>query len=299
MPRGGPRLAARRAVTLAGFLSAAVLTGAAPGPQHPAPSAPRFPAAVEVVRLNVLVREGRSPVVGLRAADFEVRDNGVPQHVEHLAYDELPLSIVLALDVSGSLQGEKLVEVKRASLALLDRLRDGDRAALLTFADTLRLAAPLTEDHGLLRRRVEGLEAQGGTSLRDGAFAAMAIGDGVAGRVVAIVFTDGRETVSWLPEWAVVDAAERTEVVVYAVRIDKKASPFLGRVASATGGRVLDRGSASSLSQTFTAILDEFRTRYVLTYTPVGVARKGSHRLDVRLKSRSAKVTVRESYVVP
>jgi VWFA-related protein len=297
-PPGGQVIApGRRSTFVLAFT--AMLASAASGLQ-PAPlDAQRFPSAVEVVRLNVLVRGREGPVRGLRASDFDVRDNGVRQQVEHLVYEELPLSVVLALDVSGSVKGEKLDAVKRASLGLLHELRDGDRVALLTFADTLRLSAPLGTNFDLIRQHVVRLEAEGGTSLQDGTFAAMAVGDGVEGRVLAIIFTDGGETASALPEWAVLDAAKRTDTVVYGVRIDEGASALLRRVTSATGGRILDRSSASRLSQSFIAILDEFRSRYVLTYTPAGVAPKGWHRLDVRLKDRPEKVIVREGYVVP
>jgi VWFA-related protein len=281
---------------------AAVLTltaGAAhPSSAQPPPTRPTFRAGVEVVRLSVLVRGKSAPVVGLRAEDFEVRDNGVRQRIERITHEDLPLQLVLALDVSGSVRGEKLAAVKSASERALDGLRAQDRAALLTFADTVRQVAPMGGDIASLRRGVQGLEAEGGTALVDGTLAAIVLGDGVPGRTLAIVFTDGGETVSFLPESAALGAAQRTNLVVYAVRVDEKTSPFLRRIASATGGRVLD-AAAGDLAATFAAILEEFRTRYVLSYTPTGVARKGWHRVAVRVKDRSAQVTVRDGYAVP
>jgi Ca-activated chloride channel family protein len=278
--------------------SALIVTAAATATASGEQARPTFRAGVEVVRLSVLVQGKDAPVVGLRAEDFEVRDNGVRQRIERITHEDLPLQLVLALDVSGSVRGEKLVALKRASERALDGLRAGDRAGLLTFTDTVRQVVPLGGEIGLLRHGVQGLEAEGGTALVDGTLAAIVLGDGAAGRTLAIVFTDGGETVSFLPESAAVDAARRTNVVVYGVRVHERTTSFLRRIASATGGRVLDAG-ARDLADTFAAILDEFRTRYVLSYTPSGVGRKGWHRVAVRVKDRSATVTVRDGYAVP
>jgi VWFA-related protein len=265
----------------------------------PSPRVPSFGARVELVKVSVLVRGAEGLLLGLRAKDFEVRDNGVQQEVESVLFEDLPLDVILAFDVSGSLKGEKLAELKRAAHGLVDGLRPADRAALLTFADRLRLSPPLGPDLRAIRARIDGLQAEGGTSLIDGAFAALALGDVVAGRALGVVFTDGKETVSWLREGDVVDTARRSEVVVYGVHVGGEAPSFLGRVASTTGGRVLQVASPARLREAFLEILTEFRTRYVLSYTPRRVARKGWHRLDVRVKERSAKVVAREGYLVP
>jgi hypothetical protein len=71
-----------------------------PAQSPPAPT-PRFGARVEVVKVSILVRGAEGPVLGLRAADFEVRDNGVRQEVERVLFEELPLDVILAFDVSG------------------------------------------------------------------------------------------------------------------------------------------------------------------------------------------------------
>jgi VWFA-related protein len=278
--------------------AAVALSLCALAPPAASPQVPRFEARVEVVKLSVLVRGPAGPIRGLGAADFEVRDNGVAQEIESVLVEEVPLTVVLAFDVSGSVEGEKLRGLKRAGHALVDGLRSGDRAALVTFADTLSLRPPLDTDLAALRNRLDALAAEGGTSLVDGTFAALALGDALPGRVLAVVFTDGLETASWLPQGYAVDAAKRTEVVLYGVRVGREGPAFVEQVASTTGGRLLQVGSPDRLRQAFVEILDEFRTRYVLRYTPRGVAPPGWHRLDVRVKARSAKVVVRKGYLV-
>ena len=263
----------------------------------PGAEAPSFPTRVEVVRVSVLVRGSQGPILNLRSTDFEVSDNGVRQEVETTMREELPLKVVLAFDVSGSLKGKSLGELKRAAHAVVDGLRPGDRAALLTFADTLRLKVLLSSDFATLHTQIAGLEAEGGTSLVDGTFAAFALGDGDPGRVMAIVFTDGVETSSWLRGADVVETAKQTDVVLYAVRLGDQGSSFLGRVTSVTGGRLLPVSSPDRLRQAFLDILNEFKARYVLSYTPRAVERKGWHRIDVRVRNQSAKVLARKGYV--
>ncbi|HXB53818.1 MAG TPA: VWA domain-containing protein [Vicinamibacteria bacterium] len=268
--------------------------------------APRFETRVEVVKVSVLVHGAEGPILGLRSTDFEVRDNGVPQALEGVVFEELPLNVILDFDVSGSMnfdvsqsvKGQRMTALKSAAHALVAGLRPGDQAALLTFATMVRLRQPLTSDLTALHTRINALEGEGGTSLVDGTFSAIALGDAVPGRVLAVVFTDGQENTSWLRQSDVLDAAKRSEVVVYGVRVGGEDSGFLDDVASTTGGRRLQAGSPEGLQQAFLEILREFRTRYLLRYTPRGIKREGWHRLDVRVKGRPAKVLLRKGYLV-
>jgi VWFA-related protein len=225
-----------------------------------------------------------------------VIDSGVRQEVETALREELPLNLFLAFDVSGSVKGKSLGELKDAALAVVDGLRPGDQAALLTFADTLRLNVPLGSDVARLRTQIASLDAEGGTALVDGTFAALALGDGV-GRVVAIVFTDGVETASWLSGADVAETAKQSDVVLYAVHLGDQAARFLDHVTSATGGRRLPVSSPDRLRKTFLDILAEFKARYVLSYTPRGVESKGWHRIDVRVRDQSARVLARKGYM--
>jgi Mg-chelatase subunit ChlD len=108
------------------------------GAQEPRPARPSFGAEVEVVQVDVAVsRKGRA-ILGLTAEAFEVRDNGVVQDVELVSAGEMPLSVVLVLDTSASVAGEKLKRLRGAAGALLDGLAPGDLAALITFSQMVR-----------------------------------------------------------------------------------------------------------------------------------------------------------------
>lgn len=264
----------------------------------PPPAPPRFPAKVDVVKVSVLVTGRGRPITGLAASDFEVEDDGVAQKVEQFSAEERPLRVVLALDVSGSVQGEILARLERACAGVVDLLRPGDTAGLLTFGDDVRLIAPVG-DPSVLRAGLRGLEAAGSTALRDAVFATLTLADTAPDRALGIVFTDGRESISWLPEKDVSEAVRRSHSVLYGVHFGKDAFPFLGDAVGASGGRVLSPRSAEDLPAAFAEILQEFRTRYLLRYTPSKVAHSGWHRVRVRLKGRSARLTYRDGYFVP
>ncbi len=285
----------RRLLPVAGALALALLSGGEVRPAA-APQEPRFTSGVELVRVDVLVTAGGKPVRGLQASDFELFDNGVRQTVNFAAFEQ-PLNVILALDMSGSVAGARLADLQRASRLVLDGLRDGDRAALVTFSHLVVLAADLTADTSRVESVVDRLVGRGETAVVDGAYAAMVLGEQDAGRSLVMVFSDGLDTSSWLTPAAVVSIARRSDVVVYAVSSGGVTQPFLRDLAETTGGRSMDVSSTNVLSDTFVGILDEFRGRYLLGFTPQGTGHgDGWHRLQVRVKGRSVSVKARPGY---
>ena len=94
---------------------------------------PLFTSRVEGVRVDVLVTERGKPLAGLQPGDFEVRDNGVAQSIDLVNLGDVPINVVLTLDVSASVKGPKLENLRRAGLSLLAALGAQDSAALVTF----------------------------------------------------------------------------------------------------------------------------------------------------------------------
>ena len=265
-------------------------------PAAAASQVPRFTSAVETVRVDVLVTVGGKPVRGLQASDFELSDNGVLQTVNFAAFEQ-PLNVILALDMSGSVAGARLADLQRASRMVLDGLRRGDRVALVTFSHLVVLAADLTADIAGVGSAVDRLTGRGDTALVDGAYSALILGEQDAGRSLIMVFSDGLDTSSWLTPDAVVSIARRSDVVAYAVSTGGAIPPFLRDLAETTGGRSIDVSSTKTLSDTFVGILEEFRGRYVLGFTPQGTGHgDGWHRLQVRVKGRSVSVKARPGY---
>lgn len=279
------------------LLITALVVAAAPpqgGPQA------TFTSRVESVRLDVLVTDNGRPVPGLAAGDFEVRDNGELQKATLIGADARPLDVTLALDMSSSLRAERLQALLGAGDALLEALENDDRSGLVAFSEAVERRQALTSGHELTRRALRAVTPSGATSLIDAMYTAIAMTEPGDRRNLLIVFSDGVDTASWLPAEAVVLAARRSDTVVYAVTTAGVAETpaLLREVTAATGGQVLAVDS-SSLASAFTRILDEFRQRYLLSYTLRNQPRPGWHRLDVRVRRPGADVKTRSGYEVP
>ena len=255
-----------------------------------------FSSRIEAVRVDVLVTDNGQPVRGLGPGDFEIRDNGVLQQIDLVSFEQIPLNVVLALDMSDSVAGERLERLRTASNAILGGLEKNDQAALVIFSEAVQLGAKLSGDVAAVRTALQRARGKGDTSIIDGAYAAIQIGESDAGRALLVVFSDGLDTASWLPAERVLDAAKRSDVVAYAVAVRSPVKPeFLRDLTSFTGGRLFEIEKMDNLDAVFLGILQEFRQRYLVSYTPRGVAKEGWHRLDVRVK-RGGTIKARPGY---
>jgi VWFA-related protein len=292
-----------RVIAIAGVLSLVLTT---------AGSAQRFRSSAELVTVDVLVTDNRVPVAGLELADFELLDNGVRQPLEQLYVEQLPVNVIMVLDTSGSVEGERLRSLQAGAMVLIDRLRKGDRAAVLSFSHRLDLSTALTADAAVLRRSVNVLTARGSTALRDAAFAALAMRAAESTRTLVLVFSDGLDTSSILSEERVLAVARRSDATVYAVGIRESVDRtragmardnvaaiddrFLDRLSRETAGRLLYAERSLDIERTFSRVLQEFNSRYVLGYAPRGVAGKGWHHVEVRLKKKRGTILARRGY---
>jgi Ca-activated chloride channel family protein len=255
-----------------------------------------FSSRIDAVRVDVLVTENGRPLQGLTPDDFEVLDNGVRQHVDLASFEQIPLNVVLALDMSASLQGLRLGHMQTAGKRVLEGLKPGDRAAVVAFSHIVTPSQGLTDNLDRVRAALDQARGEGMTSLIDATHAGMLLGESDAGRSLLIVFSDGVDTSSWLTADAVLDTARRGDVVVYGVEVGERRASFPRDLSEATGGRLFAIESTTDLSAAFSKILEEFRMRYLVSYSPQGVAAGGWHRLEVRVKNRSVTVKARPGY---
>jgi Ca-activated chloride channel family protein len=268
---------------------------------------PTFRAGVEVVTIDVHVTRGGTPVSALTLQDFALTDNGVAQQITDVMYEHVPLEAFLVLDTSGSMLGEPLERLKRASGAFLAGLAKGDRATLLTFSHYIAQRQALTDDIRSIGAALNNIEAHGSTSLHDAIFAMLRLRVRNQFRPVALVFSDGLDNMSWLTAGQVIEAARRSDVVVHSVstvpdqirgRRTGEGQPqnaLLRDLAENTGGRLWE-ASSRQLTETFVKVLEDIRTRYVLTYSPTGVATGGWHAVQVKLTRGRGDIRARPGY---
>jgi VWFA-related protein len=295
-------------VTVSAAASVLLLLSAAP--QEP----PRFSSQVGNVYLDAFVTHKGGPVLGLVAENFEVRDNGVRQEVRLVSLEVVPVAVLLVFDTSSSVAGDALDHLQAAGHAVVDALRPGERAALITFNQGVVVRVPPSDDLARVRKELDSIKAYGATSLYDAAYVALALRVHGA-RSLVVLFSDGEDTTSWLKAEDIRFVAARSDLVLQAVGVTDRTSvvgnermvpPFqnrpshrtddLGRIAEATGGRLWKAERPEHLKDTFLEILEEMRTRYLLTFEPTGVEHGGEHRLEVRLKGAKGKVRSRRSY---
>jgi Ca-activated chloride channel family protein len=292
----------RRVLVFTAFLAAVVA---------PISSQPVFRAGTELVRIDALVTDDAVPVEGLTAHDFEVRDNRVAQTVEAITTIE-SVQLGVVLDASGSMTGERMALARRATSDLLGQLTQADRFSVVAFGDQVGIVANRGTSVAEAVAALESVRAGGGTALLDATFAGILAADGGDGPKLLLVLTDGGNNASWLLAGAVIDAARRHETAVYPVAVDpdrrwpirvgwfRRTSDSLALlqvIADQTGGRQVDASWDRSLGDVFRTILNEYRQRYILSFTPTGVGSgDGWHDLEVRVKRRGATVRARTRY---
>lgn len=269
---------------------------------------PQFRSRVDAVRIDISVMNGVRPVAGLTPANFALTDNGVVQAIDRVEVDTVPLSIMLVLDTSGSMIGERLTDLGAATRRLVEALKPDDEAALLAFNEPAQLLVPMTRKRAPLLSAIDALKAEGATSLYDGLFLALQLRpDATDARSVVLLFSDGIDTVSWLSQASVEEAVRRSGVVTHVVEllppqsrglVPTDVAALLEKLADAGGGRRWSATSSRDLRKLFAEVLDELRSRYLLTYYPTDVAREGWHDVKVTLKGARGDVIARPGYFV-
>ena len=258
---------------------------------------PTFRGGVEKVRVDVLVTLNGNPVTTLTPADFEILDNGVRQRIdENVAFEDAPLNLVMAVDASSSVTGNRAELLRGACHQVLNQLKAGDQAGLVVFGDAVIVRSRIA-DIASVKAAVDRPFPPGQTALVDASQASILLADSEPGRALILVFSDGLEVSSYLTASDVVETVKRSDAILYGVVLRGMTRPrFLGELAEASGGELFEIASPADIAPTFQRVLREFRHRYVLTYTPNGIARSGWHTVKVGVKRQGTTVKARPGY---
>jgi len=294
----------------------AVLVWHAPAQDPPADST-SIKVDVDVVNILCTVRDRRGALVtDLKQEDFKIFENGKPQRIRYFAREtNLPLTLALMLDVSGSVQHFVELEKNTAARFLEAVLRPDDQALLMGFSSTIILWQDLTPSGPRLKAALQrlravpfkGLPSEGqpmpSTLLYDAVQAAANEKlKNVAGRKAMVIISDGLDNGSSIKQDAAIAAVQATNTVVYSICYESAQGGLFGcsylkNLSEASGGRMFQVGKKLSLQEIFQIIQDEMRSQYALGFVPSNRTRDGKfRRLEVRVAPKGFKVQTRRGY---
>jgi Ca-activated chloride channel family protein len=227
---------------------------------------------VEAVLVPVIVTDRGKFVRGLKKQDFEVLEDGVAQSVGSLVSEEAPLELVLAIDISGSME-QALPDVKVAVKHLLSKLRPGDAATLIGFNDTTFLVAESETDPQAREEAVDLLTSWGGTALYDATIFSIDLVNRRWGRKGVVIFSDGDDKHSLTRRDAAMARVQASDAMMFTVGFGGAAAlPDLRKrlqdYAVSTGGRAFFPHDTKQLDEVFGTIVAELSNQYVLSYSP-------------------------------
>jgi VWFA-related protein len=313
---------------------ATALAAQAPPAKRPAgnASADQLPAPikvdVDVVSILASVRDKRGGLVAnLEKNDFTILEDNKEQTIKYFSREtDLPLTIGLLIDVSGSQRNLIGIERNAATQFFSKVLRPKDEAFLISFGEEAELLQDYTSSARLLEEGLSHLQVSSGvgglhpgpvptvgqprgTVLYDAVY--LAATDklrGEVGRKVIILITDGVDQGSRLTRNQAVEAAQKADAVIYSIDYYDPGAygPFgfggggegeLRRMSDETGGHVFKVDRKHPLDEIFQELQDEMRSQYAIGYTPTNEVKDGSYRrLDVRASNKEYKVQARKGY---
>jgi VWFA-related protein len=283
---------------------------------------------VDIVNLYCSVRNKQNGLVnGLEKNDFQLAEDGAKQEIKYFTKEtDLPLTIGLLVDVSGSQRN--LIEIERhaAGSFFSSVLRKKDVAFLISFGADSELLQDITGSPRLLQEGLNGMKLNAGfaginsgpvptaskargTVLYDAVY--LAANDMLAkevGRKAIILITDGEDEGSKLTEKEAIEAAQKADAIVYGILyVDRQfygsfgmgygGEGVLKQMSEETGGRLFQVDRKNNLDNIFEQIQQEMRTQYAIGYSPTNAKKDGTFRkIDLRANNKDLKVQVRKGY---
>ncbi len=247
-----------------------------------------FTAESRLVPLNVTITDKTGRVVtNLPQSAFQVLENGVAQPIKVFKREDVPVSMGLVIDNSGSMR-DKRQGVESAALALVRNSNKEDEVFVVNFNDEAYLDAEFTSEIKEMERGLTKIDSRGGTAMRDALRMSIDYMKEKAKRdkKVILVITDGNDNASVMSLESLVRLAQQNDVLVYAIGIlseeqkreANKAKRVLNLLVESTGGQVFYPKDSSEVENVANQVAHDIRNQYSVAYTPVNDTLDGSYR---------------------
>ena len=271
---------------------------------------PQATIRAEVFLVNVLftaVDRNNRLVSGLKAGDFVLFEDNQPQKIEYFSDlskgSNVPLTIALLIDTSGSVKNKLAFEKKTAAEFFSSILkRNRDLALIIQFDSEVNLVQDFTDDANRLIDALNSIEAGNSTSLYDAIY--LAVNEkltGETGRKIIVVITDGDDTSSKLRKEAAIESAQKNDVLIFGIGVRGEFGSNFGvlkKFAEETGGSFFSpHAELAEIQAAFRAISEELQGQYSLAYSSTNKKKDGSYRsIDLRCKLSGVRVRARKGY---
>lgn len=239
-----------------------------------------------VLHASVVDKSGKL-VTNLPQNAFKVFENGAEQSIKIFKREDVPVSMGILIDDSGSMR-DKRAKVAAAALALVKASNPQDEVFIVNFNDEAYLDQPFTNDIKKLQDALQRIDSRGGTAMRDAISMSIDYMKDKAkkDKKVILVVTDGNDTASMETLEKLVAKARQSEVLIYAIGIlgeeepreSKKAQRALKALTEASGGMVYYPKQLPDVEKMSLDIAHEIRNQYIIAYTPALQALDGSFR---------------------
>lgn len=298
----------RTLLSIAALAATAALDPRAVAAQTQLP--PTFGTGIEVINLSLSVTDpADNYVIDLDSADFAVYEDGIRQNLDFFTHQNLPISMVIMIDTSASME-EKLSVAQQAAIRFTKTLRPVDLAQIVQFNDRATTLQPFTNDLAALEAAILETETSGPTALHNALYISLKdltreTNPTELRRRAVVMLSDGEDTASLVTDDQVVELAKKSEINIYAISLrpnrpqDRARQAFsqaeylLTALARDTGGRVYFPTSLSELEAVYDRIAKELRTLYSVGYVSSNERRDGKwRRIVVRVPDREG-VSVR------
>jgi tight adherence protein C len=232
-------------------------------------------------------------VPGVDISQFQVLEDGQPMTSTALTLGQsrtVPLSVVLAIDVSGSMTGEKLEQAKASAVTFINSLGPADRATLLAFNSKVLEVVPVTSDHAALQQGINALQAEGNTAAYDALYkAAQVLTKAPAGsRRAIILLTDGADTSSTYSPRVASDVARQVGALVYSIGLGPDANDGILTSLAEPGGKYYKAPSGADLAGIYNAIALELSSQIILNYNSTTRVARTYQLVSVQVKYTAA-----------